>query len=262
MFLCTQKGLWKSTDGGANWTRMTGAGGLPVEEVLRVEINPANGDEIYAVINTNAGDPSLGLWRTVNGGTSWTQITIPSGFPAAAIYVGCADGGGWEPVASRTLYLMGRGSQMQVSLNGGASWQTTVSTPRPGTDTTWDKQIAASASGRPRPELCARVLPHPTKRRSAVCHAHAHMFRTDDALNWRYSGEGFSGLITFKYRSGIAFGTNPLNFICGHTDSRHVDHQGRRPDLLADRGQGQVALRRGAAEQPATRWRCTRPTRT
>ena len=220
VFLSTQKGLWKSTDGAASWVRMTGSGGLPVEEVLRVEINPANGNEIYTVINTDARTPSLGLWHTVNGGTSWTQITLPSaGATASAIYVGSADGGGWEPVASRTLYVMCRGSQMQVSLNGGASWTTISATGRPGHSTNWDTLISNTANGRPRPALCGRILPHPTKRRSAVAHSNGHVFRTDNALNWRYSGEGFSGLITFKYRSGIAFGTNPLNFICGHTDA-------------------------------------------
>ena len=51
LFLCTQGGLYKSTNGGSTWSRMNGVGGLPVEEVMRVDINPANGNEMYAVVN-------------------------------------------------------------------------------------------------------------------------------------------------------------------------------------------------------------------
>ena len=52
---------------------------------------------------------------------------------------------------SRTLYLIGRGQQMQVSQNGGASWRRARVSPQPGRDEEWDKQISdSSTNGRPR----------------------------------------------------------------------------------------------------------------
>ena len=176
LFLCTQAGLFKSTDGGSTWTRMNGVGGLPVGEVVRVDINPANGNEIYCTVNAsppipdNATPASLGLWRTTNG-SAWTEIAIPSGFRPSKVYVGFADGGGWQPVASRTLYLIGRGMQMQVSQNGGSSWAQASVSPQPGRTENWDKQIQDSGNGSARPAIIARILPHPFVARRALAHA-------------------------------------------------------------------------------------------
>jgi hypothetical protein len=225
LFLCTQGGLFRSTDGGASWTRMNGTGSLPVGEVVRVDINPANGNEIYCTVNAsppipgNATPASLGLWRTTNGGTAWTEISIPSGFPPSKVFVGFADGGGWQPVGSRTLYLIGRGPQLQVSQNGGSTWAAASVSPRPGMDNNWNRTIRDSDNGSVRPEIIARILPHPHIAKRAFAHASAHNFRTDDAVSWRYSGEGFSGEIAFVTASSIAFSNDPLRMAFGITDA-------------------------------------------
>jgi len=226
LFLCTQAGLWKSTDGAATWIRMTGTGGLPNEEVVTIEINPGNGSEIYAVSN-RAGSEAGSLWRTTNGGTSWSEVAIPAGFPASKVFVGCASGGGWQPVASRTLYLVGRGvsnpdGRLKVSHDGGASWFTAAVTGRPGDlgESAWANNISDGASGRPRPELCTRILPHPTNPDRAVAHAKAHIFRTADrGRTWSYSGEGFTGLIWGNFQAGVAFTSDPKRFAFGVTDA-------------------------------------------
>ena len=47
----------------------------------------------------------------------------------------------------------------------------------------------------------------------------SHNFRTDDAISWRYSGEGFSGEIAFVSASSIAFSNDPLRMAFGMTDT-------------------------------------------
>ena len=197
---------------------------------MRVDINPANGNEMYAVVNAAGTADDLGLWRTTNGGSSWSEISTPAGFPASKVYVGFADGGGWQPVGSRTLYLVGRGQQMQVvaerriELAGGA-----MSQPQPGRDEDWDRQISDSTNGRPRPELTTSLLPHPTIARRAFAHSKSHNFRTDDAVNWRYSGEGFNGEIPSSAHPRIAFSDDPLRMAFAVTDSgyRMTENGGR-----------------------------------
>ncbi|NJN78259.1 MAG: hypothetical protein HC803_07955 [Saprospiraceae bacterium] len=57
-------GIWKSTDGGENWNRLTNTSDF--EYVMRMAIHP-NGD-VYAATREN------GLQRSQDGGQSWTKI--------------------------------------------------------------------------------------------------------------------------------------------------------------------------------------------
>ena len=78
-------GLYKSTDGGATWTFLHNgaanaadcdtvaeaiAGGSPcsLRGVRRVALDPSSPDTVYA------GSYSRGIWRSVDGGATWTQI--------------------------------------------------------------------------------------------------------------------------------------------------------------------------------------------
>jgi photosystem II stability/assembly factor-like uncharacterized protein len=76
-------GLFKSTDGGATWQRLTGRG-LPTKPVgkVAVAIAPSTPNRVYALIETGDGIPWNGqptedgqLWRSENGGESWTLIS-------------------------------------------------------------------------------------------------------------------------------------------------------------------------------------------
>lgn len=76
-------GLFKSTDGGVTWKRLEGHG-LPKSPVgkVAVAIAPSNPDRVYAMIETGDGIPWNGkptqsgqLWRTDDGGESWTLVS-------------------------------------------------------------------------------------------------------------------------------------------------------------------------------------------
>jgi photosystem II stability/assembly factor-like uncharacterized protein len=64
-------GIWKSTDGGESWKRLSGHG-LPEPPIGKVglAIAPSNSDVVYALIET--GHPNRGvLWRSDDGGRNW-----------------------------------------------------------------------------------------------------------------------------------------------------------------------------------------------
>ncbi|MCC7053842.1 MAG: hypothetical protein IT355_11290 [Gemmatimonadaceae bacterium] len=76
-------GIWKSTDGGATWTRLRG-NGLPTKPFGKADLSvaPTNPDRIYALIETSDGVPLPGvetetgeLWRSDNGGASWNLVS-------------------------------------------------------------------------------------------------------------------------------------------------------------------------------------------
>jgi photosystem II stability/assembly factor-like uncharacterized protein len=62
-------GLWRSTDGGDQWQRLTT--GLPTGDVGRIAIDISRSDPrvVYASIEAKEG----GVFRSVDGGTSWTR---------------------------------------------------------------------------------------------------------------------------------------------------------------------------------------------
>lgn len=68
-------GIWKSTDGGATWKRLTGHG-LPEPPIGKVgiAIAPSNSQVVYALIET--GHPNRGvLWRSNDGGKNWKLVS-------------------------------------------------------------------------------------------------------------------------------------------------------------------------------------------
>lgn len=66
-------GLYKSTDGGANWKKM---GFENSERISSIQINPKNSNEIYVgVLGALWGDSEdRGVYKTTDGGKTWNKI--------------------------------------------------------------------------------------------------------------------------------------------------------------------------------------------
>ena len=63
-------GIWKSTDGGDSWTRLSG--GLPaLIGKLGVAVSPANPDRLFAIVEAEKG----GLYRSDDAGKSWRLMS-------------------------------------------------------------------------------------------------------------------------------------------------------------------------------------------
>ncbi len=76
-------GIWKSTDGGTTWKRLTG-NGLPTKPFGKadVAIAKSNPNRVYALIETSDGVPLPGveaesgeLWRSEDGGATWKTVS-------------------------------------------------------------------------------------------------------------------------------------------------------------------------------------------
>lgn len=89
--LYTWGGIWKSTNGGQTWSRLTN--GLPDPSLpnmgydrIKLAMAPSNPNVLYGsfTYGMKAGDTvnlkehaMLGIWKTTNAGQSWTQVATP-----------------------------------------------------------------------------------------------------------------------------------------------------------------------------------------
>jgi PKD repeat protein/photosystem II stability/assembly factor-like uncharacterized protein len=114
--------IFVTTDHGSVWTEMDlGVSG----RVKDIQVDPANSLIAYAVIST-FNTPNGQVYKTSNGGASWTDITanLPSE-PMWSLQIGptsvptsaCAAAG----ASSNTLYI-GADDGVYVTTNGGTSW--------------------------------------------------------------------------------------------------------------------------------------------
>ena len=111
-------GLFKSTDGGQTWKRL--ANGLPpTTNQVNLAIAPSDPSRLYAAVASNGPPAAVGIYRSDDGGESWTKITSDRR-PALRI------GGGDLPVPivnpkDPNTVIMGSIVAMK-STDGGKTW--------------------------------------------------------------------------------------------------------------------------------------------
>jgi photosystem II stability/assembly factor-like uncharacterized protein len=115
-------GVWRSTDGGDSWTRLTDPSvdnGLPSEALfgrIGLAISPADPDRVWALIS--APDPHGGIWRTDDGGESWRKVTRDRRFRQRHWYYSHLEA---DPRDPNTVYVLNTG--MYRSVDGGEDWE-------------------------------------------------------------------------------------------------------------------------------------------
>jgi uncharacterized protein (TIGR03437 family) len=76
----TKNGVYHSTDAGLTWTEVAGTGpaSLPVTNVGRIEIAmaPSAPATIYAQIQNSITNGLLGIFKTTDGGATWTRLPL------------------------------------------------------------------------------------------------------------------------------------------------------------------------------------------
>ena len=109
-------GIYKSTDGGDSWERLTE--GLPdTLGKVAVSVSPANPDRVYA--NVEARDALGGVYRSDDGGQTWTQtskdrVTIARAWYYTEVFA--------DPVSADVVYVLN--APVLKSIDGGRTFST------------------------------------------------------------------------------------------------------------------------------------------
>jgi photosystem II stability/assembly factor-like uncharacterized protein len=157
-------GVWKSTDGGTNWTPLTDA--QVSLAVGSIALDPQNPDTVYVGTGEEnfAGDNyyGAGVLKSTDGGQTWTQLPGPfvgptnSVPPTGGAYIGSlAVQPGNSQILLAGLVVFGKpgtsfGQNIMRSTDGGVSWTTTLAGGGGGTVVLFDPtngSIAYAALG-------------------------------------------------------------------------------------------------------------------
>ena len=116
----SKSGVYKSTDGGASWTRLTG---FPDEPMGRISIDvaPSNSNRVYATIETGSKD-TKGLYVSNDAGASWEKTNSDFGVTVRPFYFASVT---VDPNADSVLYKCGL--NLTISNDGGTSFRTVSS---------------------------------------------------------------------------------------------------------------------------------------
>lgn len=100
------RGIYRSTDGGATWTK-TSTSNLPESEpIIALTVDPTNSSVVYAGL--------LGLFKTTDGGNNWNPVNLPVQNIAIKSIV-------FDPSTPTTIYV-GSSAGVFRSTDNGSTW--------------------------------------------------------------------------------------------------------------------------------------------
>ncbi|MDH3400751.1 MAG: hypothetical protein OEM03_07270 [Chromatiales bacterium] len=111
----TDAGIFKSTDGGDNWTKLTG--GLPeMVGKIGIDVPAANPDRLYAIVEAHPGEG--GLWRSDDAGESWELVNETRVIQSRAWYYNHITA---DPNDENTVWI--QNVPLLKSIDGGKSFE-------------------------------------------------------------------------------------------------------------------------------------------
>ena len=131
-------GVWKSTNGGLNWTRMIQGMSLTDNDAVSdLFMDRTNPEVLFAAVGTPAGSAANGVYKSTDGGASWSVAgNFPLGSadirmgrislaqaPSAPLTIYAAIAGSGQGGAGRGLLRHAK------SIDGGATWTNLTTAP-------------------------------------------------------------------------------------------------------------------------------------
>jgi len=109
-------GLFKSTDGGANWTEITRNPGLPSGVIgkIGIAVSGVDSDRLYALVEAHDG----GVYRSDDAGATWTRVNDENTLRQRAFYFSDIIA---DPQKKDTVY--GGNVGFYRSTDGGKTWR-------------------------------------------------------------------------------------------------------------------------------------------
>ncbi len=118
-YITKENKIWKTKDGGANWSILKEFGASVGAQTTSLEISRSNPNKMYVFQRAAYyWDPGM-LWKSSDGGNTWIQLTMPPG-NARRMHIALS------PEDENVLWIAypdgDNGQKVYSSTNGGQSW--------------------------------------------------------------------------------------------------------------------------------------------
>jgi len=113
-------GLIRSIDGGRSWAAANGDLRGDDLRVRSVAIHPENPKILF---RAGGRGPTSGLWKSMDGGTSWVRLGLDGDFDGAGPSALCGEIIAFDLRAPQTVYVGCESRGMFKSTDGGATWR-------------------------------------------------------------------------------------------------------------------------------------------
>ncbi|MFM7053179.1 MAG: VPS10 domain-containing protein [Bacteroidota bacterium] len=123
-WLGNENKLWRTDDGGGSFNLVNTFGTNVNNQIKYIEVSSSNPDVIY--LNQQPASGSVGtLWKTIDGGQTWSTVTIPSGNSRRMVLA-------IDPNDENRIWIAysggSNGNKVYRSTNGGQNW-TNITVP-------------------------------------------------------------------------------------------------------------------------------------
>ena len=177
-------GVYKSTDGGENWTNV---GLKDSEHISRVLVHPRDGNTVYVCALGHAWNDNdeRGLFKTTDGGKTWTNILH------ANARTGCGDVA-FDATDPNTLYAsLWPYRRYPYSFNSGGSTGGLFKSTDGGA--TWKKLTSGLPQGDLGRIAIATTAANPKRIWAVVEAKKTALYRSDDSgVTWSYANDSFN----------------------------------------------------------------------
>lgn len=110
--------IWKTTDGGGSFFKLFTFGTVVGSQVKYIEVASSNPDVLYVTQQSASGGAGK-IWKTSNGGTTWSTMTLPTGNSRRILLA-------LDPANANHLWIAfpdgGNSSKIHETTNGGSNW--------------------------------------------------------------------------------------------------------------------------------------------
>ena len=157
----TSSGLMRTTDGGKTWSAINGNLAGAANAVRSVAIHPANpAVMLRAAGRIVNGKWEGGLWKTTDGGKTWSKLNFEGDFDGIGPSALCGEVVAFDLKDPETLYVGTESKGCFKSTDGGATWTSLgVVGERITSVVVWPWNYVNPVAGRGRSHLCVTTCP-------------------------------------------------------------------------------------------------------
>ena len=221
-----ESGLYRSTDGGDNWTKL--GGGLPKGIVgkIAVAVSPANSERVWALVE--APEDRGGVYRSDDAGENWRRINTERRFLQRAWYYIHIYA---DPADSETVYVLNTG--FYRSTDGGRTYQE-LSVPHGDNHDLWinpgdpSKMINANDGGA---NVSFNAASSWTGQMNQPT-AEFYRVTVDNQFPYRVYGAQQDNSTASVASRGGGFGEGQNFYSVGGCESGHIAVDPRRPNIV------------------------------